>query len=244
MGGAPGAQGYRCQRYRRTCDCPGVPDEIVAAPPARLIPKGLLSVGTLVEMLRWKYKYHLPWQRILGLAQNSGLRLSPGTVGGIWQQWVPRLSPLYLVILEATRQSGQWLMDETRWEMFFHVAGKASHRWWVWVVVSSISRVHLLKPTRGAKVPAEFFGWEEETETCRFSGSLRVDRFASYKFLAVALRLAFCWAHVGRDFLMFHAGADAAGRDWAGRWIEAMGQLYQFNELRIQAGRDLSPRGR
>ena len=97
---------------------------------------------------------------------------------------------------------------------------------------------------RGAKVPAEFFGWEEEAETCRFSGSLRVDRFASYKFLAVALLLAFCWAHVRRDFLMFHAGADAAGRDWADRWIEAMGQLYQLNELRIQAGRDLSPRGR
>jgi len=27
--------------------------------------------------------------------------------------------------------------------------GKASHRWWVWVVVSSISRVYLLKPSRG-----------------------------------------------------------------------------------------------
>ena len=45
-------KGYRCQRYRRTCDCPGVPDWIVAAPPVRLIPKGLLSVGTIVEMLR------------------------------------------------------------------------------------------------------------------------------------------------------------------------------------------------
>jgi hypothetical protein len=32
-------KGYRCQRYHRTCDCPGVPDGIVAAPPARLIPK-------------------------------------------------------------------------------------------------------------------------------------------------------------------------------------------------------------
>ena len=232
-------KGYRCQRYRRTCDCPGVPDWIVAAPPVRLIPKGLLSVGTLVEMLRLKYKYHLPLQRILGLAQDSGLKLSPGTVCGMWQKLVPLLSPLYLAILEATRQSGQWLMDETRWEMFFNVVGKASHRWWVWVVVSSISRVYLLKPSRGAKVPEEFFGWDEETETCRFSGSLMVDRFASYKFLAVALLLAFCWAHVRRDFLMFLAGADAAGQDWANRWIQDIGQLYRLNELRIQAGRDL-----
>jgi hypothetical protein len=38
---------------------------------------------------------------------------------------------------------------------------------------------------------------------------------------------------------MFLAGADAAGQDWADRWIEDMGQLYRLNELRIQAGRDL-----
>ena len=70
---------------------------------------------------------------------------------------------------------------------------------------------------RGAKVPAEFFGWEEEAETCRFSGSLRVDRFASYMFLAVALRLAFCWAHVRRD----GPGPTAGSRPW-GNYISLM----------------------
>ena len=45
------------------------------------------------------------------------------------QKLVPLLSPLYLAILEATRQSGQWLMDETRWEMFFNVEGKAAMCW-------------------------------------------------------------------------------------------------------------------
>ena len=65
-----------------------------------------------------------------------------------------------------------------------------------------------------------------------------VDRFASYKFLAVALLLAFCWAHGRRDFLMFRPGADAAGQDWADSWIERIGQLYRLNEGRIQQGRD------
>jgi len=232
-------KGYRRQCYRRTCACPGVPARIVAAPPARLIPKGLLSVGTIVEMLRLKYKYQLPLQRILGLAQDYGLTLSAGTVCGIWQKLEPLFAPLYLAIIEATRQSGQWLMDETRWEVFVSVEGKASHRWWVWVVVSAISRVYLLKPSRGATVPEEFFGWEEESQTCRFSGRLMVDRFASYKFLAVALMLAFCWAHVRRDFLMFRPGADAAGQDWADKWIERIGELYRLNEVRIEGGRDL-----
>ena len=232
-------KGYRRQCYRRTCACPGVPARIVAAAPARLIPKGLLSVSTLVEMLRLKYKYQLPLQRILGLAQDYGLTLSAGTVCGIWQKLEPLFVPLYLAIIEATRQSGQWLMDETRWEVFVSVEGKASHRWWVWVVVSPISRVYLLKPSRGAKVPEEFFGWDEETQTCRWSGHLMVDRFASYKFLAVALLLAFCWAHVRRDFLMFRPGADTAGQDWADKWIERIGELYRLNEARIERGRDL-----
>jgi transposase len=230
---------YRRQCYKRTCACPGVPTRIVAEAPVRLIPKGLLSVGTIVEMLRLKYKYQLPLQRILGLARDHGLTLSAGTVCGIWQKLEPLLSPLYLAIVEATRQTGQWLMDETRWEVFVSVEGKASHRWWVWVVASPISRVYLLEPSRGAKVPKEFFGWDEETQTCGFSGQLMVDRFASYKFLAVALLLAFCWAHVRRDFLMFRPGADAAGQDWADSWIEKIGQLYRLNEARIERGRDL-----
>ena len=230
---------YRCQRYARACTCEGVPARTVAAAPVRLIPKGLLSVGTLVEMLRWKYKYHLPLQRIVGLAQDYGLTLSPGTVCGLWQRLGPLFAPLYLAIIEATREMGQWLMDETRWEVFGSVEGKASQRWWVWVVVSAISRVYLLRPSRGAKVPKEFFGWAAETQTCQWPGHLMVDRFVSYKFLAVALLLAFCWAHVRRDFLMFRPGADAAGQAWADEWIERIGELYRLNEARIELARDV-----
>jgi transposase len=87
-------------------------------------------------------------------------------------------------------------------------------------------------------VPEEFFGWDEETQSCRWSGRLMVDRFASYKFLAAALRLAFCWAHVRRDFLMFRPSADAAGQAWADGWIERIGELYHLNDARIDRGRD------
>ena len=60
--------------------------------------------------------------------------------------------PVENVVGEATRQTGEWLMDETRWEVFVRVAGKGSHRWWVWVVVSAISRVYLLRSSRGARI--------------------------------------------------------------------------------------------
>ena len=232
-------KGYRRQCYKRTCACAGMPARIVAPAPARLIPKGLLSLGAIVEMLRLKFKYQMPLNRILRMGKDHGLSLSAGTVCGIWQKLEPLFTPLYQAIVEATRQTGEWLMDETRWEVFERVEGKESHRWWVWVVVSPISRVYLLRTSRGAGVPKEFFGWDEQTQTCRWPGRLMVDRFASYKFLTVALLLAFCWAHVRRDFLMFRPGADTAGQAWADGWIERIGELYHLNGARIDLGRDL-----
>ena len=231
---------YHCQRYERTCQCPQTPALVVAPAPPQLIPKGLLSLGTIVELLLLKFEAHLPLQRIVTLAARYGLPLSPGTVCGIWQTLPPLLFPLYLALVEATRETGRWLMDETRWEVFAAVEGKASHRWWLWVVVSPRSRVYLLRPTRGASVPEEFFGWQAETQTCQYGGTLMVDRFASYKFLVAALLLAFCWAHVRRDFLMLSAGADPEGQRWAGAWIERIGELYHLNGVRLELGQDLS----
>jgi hypothetical protein len=66
------------------------------------------------------------------MAKDHGLSLSPGTVCGIWQKLEPLFTPLYEAIVEATRETGEWLMDETRWEVFVRVEGKGSHRWWVW----------------------------------------------------------------------------------------------------------------
>jgi transposase len=228
----------RRRRYKRTCRCPGTPIWTVAAAPPRLIPKGLLSTGTIVEMLRLKFKFHMPVHRILGMARSHGLELSAGTVCGIWQRLPPLLEPLYLAIVEYARRSGQFLMDETRWERFELIEGKKSTRCWLWVVATPVCRVYLLRSTRGSSVPKDFFGWDEEEETCQWTGYLMVDRYSSYKFLVTALFLAFCWTHVRRDFVMARAGADAAGLLWADEWIDRIGQLYGLNKARIELARD------
>ena len=62
------------------------------------------------------------------------------------------------------------------------------------------------------------------------------DRYSSYKSLAKQLPsiiLAFCWAHVRRDFL------DAAKKypaleDWALCWVEKIGKIYHINHLRCK----------
>ena len=58
-----------------------------------------------------------------------------------------------------------------------------------------------------------------------------VDRYKAYTFLEDLLDLAYCWAHVRRDFL--EARSDAKDREWADGWVDSIGRLYQLNKVRM-----------
>lgn len=230
----------RRQRYEQACSCPqpGPAKRLTAPAPVRLIERGLLSMESLVEGLLRKFDSWMPLERIVREWRELGVSISPGTWCGVWQRLLPLFQPLVEALRQAARGAGQWLMDETRWEVFVEVEGKGSHRWWLWVVVSPGVKLYILSPSRGAEVPREFFGYDAPTGPLQSPGSLVVDRYLSYKFLAGLLRLAFCWAHVRRDFVEAQAGAGAEQVSWAQAWIERIGQLYAQNEKRLELGRD------
>jgi transposase len=232
---------FQRQQYEQACSCPkpGLPARVVAPPPPRLIARGLLSVESIVESLLRKFHYWMPVERIAAEWRELGAHVSPGTWCGIWQRLGPLFRPLAEALLEACRAGGQWLMDETRWAVFVEVEGKGSNRWWLWVVVSPKVKLYILSPSRGQGVPKDFFGYDESKEQCRWTGSLMVDRYSSYKFLAALLSLAFCWTHVRRDFVEAQAGAQAEQVAWAQGWIEGIGALYKLNAQRLELGVDL-----
>ncbi|MBV8397309.1 MAG: transposase, partial [Acetobacteraceae bacterium] len=60
-----------------------------------------------------------------------------------------------------------------------------------------------------------------------------VDRFKAYAFLKELLQLAYCWAHVRRDFLHLRLGGPEQ-EAWADGWIERIGQLYELNHQRLR----------
>ena len=232
---------FRRQQYEQACACaqPGLPARVVAPPPACLFGRGLLSVESIVESLLRKFHYWMPVERIAAEWREWGVNIPPGTWCGVWQRLGPLFRPLVQLLLEACRAGGQWLMDETRWPVFVELEGKGSHQWWLWVVVSAKVKFYLLSPSRGSGVPKEFFGYDPNPEQCRWTGSLMVDRYSSYKFLATLLRLAFCWAHVRRDFVEAQAGARGDQVAWAQGWIERIGAVYRLNGRRLALGRDL-----
>jgi transposase len=85
-------------------------------------------------------------------------------------------------------------------------------------------------------VPKAYFGYAPEEARCRYEPMVVVDRFKAYAFLKGLLQLAYCWAHVRRDFLHLRPGGPEE-EAWADGWIERIGQLYELNHQRLTLAR-------
>jgi transposase len=122
--------------------------------------------------------------------------------------------------------------DETGWKVFAEVAGKIGHRWFLWLTRSASVVYFWMAPGRGAKVLQEHFA-ELSKEVLII---LVCDRYKAYQCWAKdypKVLLAFCWAHVRRDFL---DGAKARPEltQWMHGWVEAIGELYHLNDQRLK----------
>jgi transposase len=213
-------------RYRPTCDCGAVPGILAAPPPPKLIPKGMFTTGFWVWLLQEKFLFQRPLYRTRQVLGLEGLDVSQGTLTGGLQRIRDLVQPLYGRMLEPVRGAGHWHMDETGWRVFVDMEGKTGHRWWLWVVVTDQVCAYLLEPTRSADVPRNLLG-----ENAR--GIINADRYSAYKALGEGLLIAFCWAHVRRDFVRVRNGYEDYG-EWADAWIERIRELYELNEKRLE----------
>ena len=76
-------------------------------------------------------------------------------------------------------------LDETSWR-------QGDKRAWLWVAVTSLVTVFLVRMSRGGQVARELLGE-------KFSGILVTDRYSAYNWYPVRWRQV-CWAHLLRDF--------------------------------------------
>jgi transposase len=219
---------YRRQRYVATCSCPGTPATVVAPPPPKLIPRGILGTSAWVEILLDKFHYQQPTNRLLADLRTLGLDLAPGTITGGFAWLMPLFEPVYQRMVGRCLESNRWFADETRWSVFEKIEGKEGHRWYFWLLGSPEVLIYLLDPSRAASVVKDFFGDGVE-------GILNVDRYVVYKSLSreqKLLVLAFCWVHVRRDFIEVTTGwPELAG--WAQKWVNTINELFALNELRL-----------
>jgi transposase len=225
---------YQRRRYRRTCTCPQQPAVITAAPPDKLIPKSTIGISLWVMILQHKFEFFQPLYRVIAELRSRDLQLPAGTITGGLQKLEPLFQPLYLLLVERNRAAEHWHCDETRWRVFVHRVDKAGFVWYLWVFVTKDTIVFVLDPTRAHDVPEKHFGDDAE-------GIVNVDRYSAYKAMAQVkankLILAFCWAHVRRDFLAVLTGWPEL-TDWAWSWVEDIGMLYHRNDQRLSLTAD------
>lgn len=217
--------------YRKGCGCPDVPFLITAPPAPRLIPKSALGVSVWVEVLLQKYQYSIPTNRLCADLKTLGAPISQGTITGGLQKLALLFEPLSEALMERHLTERLFHGDETRWKVFQEIEGKIGHRWYLWLTRSASVVFFWMAPGRGAdEIKAHM------SELNRDVAIIFVcDRYKAYQCWAKdfpLLLLAYCWAHVRRDFL---EGAKAWTElaSWMHAWVEAIGELYHLNAERL-----------
>jgi len=219
----------RRKKYTPSCKCPGNKGIITAKGPAKLMPHSRYGASVWIHILLRKYRFQIPVARILKNLALHGLDIPVGSVGSGLKRLAPLFEPIYAALEERSLKAKWWQADETRWNVFVTTKTKTTFRWYLWVFICDESVVHVIDPSRSARVIEEHLGSVVE-------GILLVDRYSAYKSYAKkheGITLAFCWAHARRDFR--EAGLKYSPvLEWAQQWEERINALFHLNSLRVQ----------
>lgn len=218
------------QKCAKNCMC-ALGSKIITAPlPPKLIPRSPYGNSIWEEILLSKFLHAQPVNRTLNDFKSLGLDIAPGTVAGGLKKITPLFEPVYKAFHQQQMMENRFHNDETRWEVYQEVAGKTGHRWYLWLTRSISVVYYRMDPTRSADVPLAHFA-----DLVSKVVIVICDRYSAYKKLArlnLAIILAFCWAHVRRDFLNLarsHPDLSKWGLDWANE----ISKLFHLNNQRI-----------
>ena len=229
------------QQVKAGCRCPNTKPLITAPTAPRVYPKARYGVSVWALVILDKFQSYTPSNRLYQRLDDQGVPLSAGTITNGLQKIATLFDPIQAAM--KTQQSKETLFhnDETTWKVFEAVEGKIGYKWYLWVT-RSVSVISFTVATGRSTAVIEGCFKDHQTEQM----IIVCDRYTAYKKFArdnpKLVLLAFCWAHVRRDFL------DAArsypeDENWMFEWVNAIGQLYHFNKKRLEQwdkGKELS----
>ena len=232
----------RRRRYQPQCRCRGPWNIVTAPPPPKLIPKSRLGISIWVEILLDKFASQRPLERLLEQWRLVGLDVAAGTVTGGLRQLAPLFEPLYEALRARQQQGDFWQSDDTRWQVFEEQEGKIGHQWWLWVFLSDDTVVFVLDHRHSRHVPQGHL--PTGLGNGKKQGVMMVDRASAYKAMAQVkddeIALAFCWAHVRRDFIRV-AKSWPNLKEWVIAWLLRIRDLYRRERQRRVAHTQAPP---
>ena len=197
--------------------CRACGDGVVQAPaPARLVRGGLPTDGLVADVLVCKYGWHLPLYRQAQIYASEGIEIDRSMLADWVGLAAGELKPLHLRLIEILKTSPKLFADETRCPVLDPGRGKTKTGY-LWAIARDD------RPWGGPEPPAVAYRYapgrsaEHAIELLAgFSGILQVDGYAAYGVAARKsasrgpLMLAFCWAHLRRQFYDLKGESDKA----------------------------------
>jgi len=191
--------------------CEGV---VVQAPaPERLIPGGLPTEATVSHVLVSRYADHLPLYRQSQILVRQGIEIGRDTLASWVGVAANELKPVVARLREILLGSARLFADETTLPVLDPGRGrtKTGYAW-------AIARDD--RPWGGSEPPAVVFRYapgrgQEHAKNLLgdYAGLLQCDGYAAYKSVSSSRTdgptLAFCWAHVRREFYDLAKGRTA-----------------------------------
>jgi transposase len=191
--------------------CEGV---VVQAPaPERLIPGGLPTEATVAHVLVSRYADHLPLYRQSQILARQGIEVGRDTLASWVGVAAGELKPVVARLREILLGSARLFADETTLPVLDPGRGrtKTGYAWAIarddrpWGGSDPPGVVFHYAPGRGKEHARKLLG--------DYAGLLQCDGYAGYKSLsssdAKGPTLAFCWAHVRREFYDLAKGRTA-----------------------------------
>jgi transposase len=191
--------------------CEGV---VVQAPaPERLIPGGLPTEATVAHVLVSRYADHLPLYRQSQILARQGIEIGRDTLASWVGVAANELKPVVARLREILLGSARLFADETTMPVLDPGRGRTKSGF-AWAIARDD------RPWGGSEPPAVVFryapgrGQEHAKELLGdYAGLLQCDGYAAYKSVSSSRAdgptLAFCWAHVRREFFDLAKGGTA-----------------------------------
>jgi len=124
-------------------------------------------------------------QQVVRLSERVGAEVGLGSIAALEQQMRAALAAPMGEAHAFVREQPVANVDETSWR-------EQTQRCWLWVAVSALVTVFLVRPSRGSTSAKELLG-------TAYAGVVGLDRWSGYTWLANSERQV-CWTHLVRDF--------------------------------------------
>jgi transposase len=220
---------HRPQYACRACE-----QAVVQAPaPERLIKGGLPTEAMVASVLVAKYAWHLPLYRQAQMLRSQGITIERATLA-FWVGYAAaELKPLYLRLRELILGSAKIAVDETVAPVLDPGRGRTK-KGYFWAIARDD------RPWGGTDPPAVAYTYAPGRGAIHglkllesYRGIVQCDGYAAYKTIADdartgdAITLAFCWAHLRRQFFDIAKGGSAP---IASEALERIAALYAIEK--------------